>query len=73
MRLDKAAILIKKAALEFDKISNAVLEEHDLTVSQYKESLPATGFNISSQKRINLYKTAWIQGLRESRLIYILL
>ena len=36
MKLDKAAILIKKSALEFDKISNAVLEEHDLTVSQYK-------------------------------------
>ena len=33
---DKAAILIKKAALEFDKISNAVLEEYDLTTAQYK-------------------------------------
>ena len=36
MKLDKAAILIKKAALEFDKISNAVLEEYDLTTAQYK-------------------------------------
>ena len=36
MKIDKAAILIKKAALEFDKISNAVLEEYDLTTSQYK-------------------------------------
>lgn len=36
MKLDKAAILIKKAALEFDKISNAVLEEYGLTASQYK-------------------------------------
>ncbi len=36
MRLDKAAILIKKAALEFDKISNTVLEEYDLTTPQYK-------------------------------------
>ena len=36
MKQDKAAILIKKAALEFDKLSNAVLERYDLTVSQYK-------------------------------------
>ena len=36
MKLDKAAILIKKAALEFDKISGAVLEKSDLTTSQYK-------------------------------------
>ena len=36
MKIDKAAILIKKAALEFDKISNAVLEEYDLTTAQYK-------------------------------------
>ena len=36
MKIDKAAILIKKAALEFDKISNAVLDEYDLTVAQYK-------------------------------------
>ncbi len=28
MKLDKSAILIKKASLEFDKISNAVLEEY---------------------------------------------
>ena len=36
MKLNKAAILIKKAALEFDKISNAVLEQYDLTTAQYK-------------------------------------
>lgn len=36
MKLNKAAILIKKAALEFDKISNGILEEYDLTASQYK-------------------------------------
>ena len=36
MKLDKAAILVKKATLEFDKISNAVLEEYGLTTAQYK-------------------------------------
>ena len=36
MKLDKSAILIKKAALEFDKISNAVLDEYNLTTAQYK-------------------------------------
>lgn len=36
MKLDKAAILIKKAALEFDKMSNTVLAAYDLTPSQYK-------------------------------------
>ena len=36
MELDRAAILIKKAALEFDKLSNAVLEKYDLTVAQFK-------------------------------------
>lgn len=36
MRLDKAAILIKKASLEFDKISNTILEEYELTSAQYK-------------------------------------
>ena len=36
MNIDKAAILIKKAALEFDKVSNAVLEKYDLTTAQYK-------------------------------------
>ena len=36
MELEKAAILIKKAALEFDKISNAVLDKYDLTTAQYK-------------------------------------
>ena len=36
MKLDKAANMNKKAALEFDKISNGILEEYDLTTSQYK-------------------------------------
>ena len=36
MNLDKAAILIKKAALEFDKLANGELEQYDLTISQYK-------------------------------------
>ncbi len=36
MNIDKVAILIKKAALEFDKISNPILAQYDLTASQYK-------------------------------------
>ena len=36
MELDKVAILIKKAALEFDKSTNALLERYDLTTPQYK-------------------------------------
>ena len=36
MKIDYAAILIKKAALEFDKISNQLLENYDLTSAQYK-------------------------------------
>ena len=36
MKLNTAAILIKKASLEFDKISNAILGEYDLTAAQYK-------------------------------------
>ncbi len=36
MRSDKIAILIKRAALEFDKLSNPVLAEYDLTASQYR-------------------------------------
>ena len=36
MFIDKAAILVKKASLEFDKISNPILAEYDLTASQYK-------------------------------------
>lgn len=36
MQKDKIAILIKRAALEFDKISNPVLAEYDLTASQYR-------------------------------------
>lgn len=36
MNLDKVAILVKKAALEFDKISNPYFAEYDLTASQYK-------------------------------------
>lgn len=36
MRTDRIAILIKKASLEFDKMSNPVLAEYDLTASQYR-------------------------------------
>ena len=36
MNLDKAAILIKKASLEFDKICNPVLGKYDLTNPQYR-------------------------------------
>lgn len=36
MRLDRAAILIKRASLKFDRISNAVLGKYDLTTGQYK-------------------------------------
>ena len=36
MKTDKAAILIKKAALEFDRLSNDVLEKYDLTIAQFK-------------------------------------
>ena len=36
MKLDVAAILIKKAALEFDKKANAVLEDYGRAISQYK-------------------------------------
>ena len=34
--IDKAAILIKKAALEFEKVTNPIFAEYDLTASQYK-------------------------------------
>ena len=33
---EKVAILVKKAALEFDKLSNPILAGYDLTASQYK-------------------------------------
>ena len=33
---DKVAILVKKAALAFDKLANPVLGQYDLTGSQYK-------------------------------------
>lgn len=36
MKIDKVAILVKKAALEFDKVSNPYFSEYDLTASQYK-------------------------------------
>ena len=36
MTIDKAAILVKKASLEFDKISNPIFAQYDLTASQYK-------------------------------------
>ena len=36
MNIDKVAILVKKSALECEKISNPVLEKYDLTMAQYK-------------------------------------
>ena len=36
MNIKKAAILVKKAALEFDKVANPIFAEYDLTASQYK-------------------------------------
>lgn len=36
MRLDRAAILIKRASLKFDRISNSVLGKYNLTTGQYK-------------------------------------
>lgn len=36
MNYDRAAILVKKASLEFDKAANPLLAEYDLTGSQYK-------------------------------------
>lgn len=36
MRLDKVVILIKKATLEFDKISNLTLHKYDISNAQYK-------------------------------------
>ena len=36
MYTNKAAILIKKASLEFDKVANPIFAEYDLTSSQYK-------------------------------------
>ena len=36
MRINKVAILVKKASLEFDKIANPYFMEYDLTASQYR-------------------------------------
>ena len=36
MNIDKIAILIKKAALEAEKVQTPILQSHDLTVAQYK-------------------------------------
>lgn len=36
MMINKVAILVKKASLEFDKISNPYFTEYDLTASQYR-------------------------------------
>ena len=36
MNIDKAAILIKKASLEFDRVCNSYLEKFELTGAQYK-------------------------------------
>lgn len=36
MNTDKVAILIKKAALEAEKVQMPILQSHDLSVAQYK-------------------------------------
>ena len=36
MNIDKIAILIKKAALEAEKVQIPILQSHDLSVAQYK-------------------------------------
>ena len=36
MNINKAAILIKKASLEFEKVANPIFAEYELTVSQYR-------------------------------------
>ena len=36
MNIDKIAILIKKAALEAEKVQTPILQSHDLSVAQYK-------------------------------------
>ena len=36
MELNKIAILIKKASLKFDKISNKILEPYEISATQYK-------------------------------------
>ena len=36
MNINKAAILIKKASLEFEKVANPIFAEYDLTASQYR-------------------------------------
>lgn len=36
MNFDRVAILVKKAALEADKVQAPILQSYDLTVAQYK-------------------------------------
>lgn len=36
MSVNKVAILVKKAALQFDKLSNPILSEYDLTAAQFR-------------------------------------
>lgn len=36
MNLDRVAILVKKAALQADKVQAPILQSYDLTVAQYK-------------------------------------
>lgn len=36
MHLDRVAILVKRAALQADKVQAPILQSHDLTVAQYK-------------------------------------
>ena len=36
MQVDRVAILVKKAALQAEKVQNPILQAYDLTVAQYK-------------------------------------
>ncbi len=36
MYIDRVAILIKKASLEFDKVANPIFAEYNLTTAQYR-------------------------------------
>lgn len=47
MNINKVAVLVKKASLEFEKVSNPIFAEYDLTSSQYK----ILGFLYASELR----------------------
>lgn len=47
MNINKVAVLVKKASLEFEKVANPIFAEYDLTSSQYK----ILGFLYASELR----------------------